>query len=206
MTPGWVTTHRFARSISTIRSIAVKAIVSAPSMPGRAAATARSRRRAARSGRRCSAADPHRARRPRPSRSGGPRRPAARPAGTAVSSRRYVSRSVASVSRRRPGSRARIGVEERSVTMPVAMAGSVGGATAAASRLRAGTMARCRPRVSRAAHRARRPDRVAVAPALVPALGRARRRRPRGASPAPTPVGVRRRSSPGTRQPDERAT
>ena len=33
MTPGWVTTHRFSRSISRIRSIAVKAIVSAPSRP-----------------------------------------------------------------------------------------------------------------------------------------------------------------------------
>ena len=33
MTPGCVTTHRFASSISTIRSIAVKAIVSAPSRP-----------------------------------------------------------------------------------------------------------------------------------------------------------------------------
>ncbi len=33
MMPGWTTATRFSRSISTMRSIAVKAIVSPPSMP-----------------------------------------------------------------------------------------------------------------------------------------------------------------------------
>ena len=111
MTPGCVTTHRFAASISMIRSMAVNAIVSAPSSPGRATRQARIPRRAARSGRRIRRR-PGRARRPGRSRSAAPRHPADRPAGRRSRRADSVSRSIASARRRRPATGAD-GVEKR---------------------------------------------------------------------------------------------
>ena len=120
MTPGWVTTHRFVavdledpvHRRERDRQCALDA-GRATGQPGAGAARhdrhVELRRRSAR------------ARRPGPSRWAAPRRRGARRPGTAVSSRRYDSRSLGSVSSRRSGSRSRIAARNGSVTMPVAM-------------------------------------------------------------------------------------